>query len=227
MDTNYKIDRPATLDEIRIYHIVNEYADTLDDDQYLDLVDQVSKYVFAWRKDERYKAYKKLYRTAVKIGVTVADRPVVAAALARDRETNGAAMAIELPDGSIVTGRNGSMMGAAAGALMNAMKALAGIQTDIDLIAPIVLQPIRDLKTKHFGSENPRLHSDELLYALSICATTNPTADRAMKVLDKLKGLEAHSTVMLSRVDLEVYRRLGINLTCEPERKTNRLFDKN
>ncbi len=160
-------------------------------------------------------------------GVTVDDRPVVAAALARDRETGGAAMAIELPDGSMITGRNGSMMGAAAGALMNALKALAGIQPDIDLIAPIVLEPIRELKLKHFGSENPRLHSDELLYALSICATMNPTAGRAMKALDQLKGLEAHSTVMLSRVDLEVYRRLGVNLTCEPQRKTNRLFDKN
>jgi uncharacterized protein (UPF0371 family) len=160
-------------------------------------------------------------------GVSVDDRPVVAAALARDQETGGAAMAIELPDGSMVTGRNGSMMGAAAGALMNALKALAGIQPDIDLIAPIVLEPIRELKLKHFGSENPRLHSDELLYALSICATMNPTAGRAMKALDQLKGLEAHSTVMLSRVDLEVYRRLGVNLTCEPQRKTNRLFDKN
>ena len=160
-------------------------------------------------------------------GVTVEDRPVVAAALQRDHETGGAAMAIELPDGSTVTGKNGTMMGAAAGAIMNALKALAGIQPDIDLIAPIVLQPIRDLKTNHFGSENPRLHSDELLYALSICATTNPTAARAMNVLGDLKGLEAHSTVMLSRVDLEVYRRLGINLTCEPQRKTNRLFDKN
>ena len=160
-------------------------------------------------------------------GVTIEDRPVVAAALARDKETGGAAMAIELPDGQMVTGRNGSMMGAAAGALMNALKALAGIQPDIDLIAPIVLEPIRKLKTDHFGSENPRLHSDELLYALCICATMNPTAGRAMKELGNLKGLEAHSTVMLSRVDLEVYRRLGINLTCEPQRKTNRLFDKN
>ena len=160
-------------------------------------------------------------------GVTVEDRPVVAAALKRAKETDGPAMAIELPDGTTVTGKNGTMMGAAAGALMNAMKALAGIQPDIDLIAPIVLQPIRELKTNHFGSENPRLHSDELLYALSICATTNPTADRAMKALDRLAGLEAHSSVMLSRVDLEVYRRLGINLTCEPEREGNRLFEKN
>ena len=160
-------------------------------------------------------------------GVTVADRPVVAAALKRDRETGGAAMAIELPDGTMVTGKNGTMMGAAAGALMNAMKALAGTQPDIDLIAPIVLEPIRALKTNHFGSENPRLHSDELLYALSICATMNPTAGRAMQSLGQLKGLEAHSSVMLSRVDLEVYRRLGINLTCEPQRKTNRLYFKN
>ena len=160
-------------------------------------------------------------------GVSVDDRPVVAAALKRDNETGGAAMAIELADGTMITGKNGTMMGAAAGALMNAMKAVAGIQPDIDLIAPIVLEPIRELKTNHFGSENPRLHSDEMLYALCICATMNPTAGRAMHALDALKGLEAHSTVMLSRVDLEVYRRLGINLTCEPQRKTNRLYFKN
>ena len=73
MNTNYRIDRPATLDEIRIYNVVNEYANTLTDDQYFDLVDQVSEYVFAWRKDERRKAYQKLYRLARKIGVTVAD----------------------------------------------------------------------------------------------------------------------------------------------------------
>ena len=90
--------------------------------------------------------------------------------------------------------------------------------------APIVLQPIRDLKTKHFGSENPRLHSDEFLYALSICAATNPMAALALKQLPRLRGCEAHSTVILSHVDTDTYRHLGMNCTCEPERETNRLF---
>ena len=109
--------------------------------------------------------------------------------------------------------------------MVNTLKALAGIQQEIDLIAPIVLEPIRTLKLNHFGSENPRLHSDEILYALSICAATNPTAELAFLQLPKLHGLEAHSSVILSRSDMETYRKLGINCTCEPDRETNRVFD--
>ena len=171
-------------------------------------------------KEQVYKAEFIMSRA----GLTVNDRPVVAAALKKAEETGNAAMAIELPDGSIVTGKTGSMVGPAAGALMNAMKALAGINPDIDLIAPIVLEPIRKLKINHFGSENPLLHTDELLYALSICAATNPTAALAMKQLNNLKGCEAHSSVMLTRADMSVYRRLGLNCTMEPVRSGNRMF---
>jgi len=173
-------------------------------------------------KDQVYKAEMIMNRA----GLKVSDRKV--AMIARDlaKETGAPAFAIELNDGRIVTGRNGSMIGAAAGALANALKMLADIPKEIDLIAPIVLQPIRDLKTKHFGSENPRLHSDEFLYALSICAATNPMAALALKQLPKLRGCEAHSSVILSHVDTETYRHLGMNLTSEPERETNRLFDR-
>lgn len=160
-----------------------------------------------------------------KCGIEKKDRRVAEAALLRAKETGAPTMAIELDDGRIITGKTGTMIGAAAGALVNTLKALAGIQQEIDLIAPIVLEPIRTLKLNHFGSENPRLHSDEILYALSICAATNPTAELAFLQLPKLHGLEAHSSVILSRSDMETYRKLGINCTCEPDRETNRVFD--
>ena len=160
-----------------------------------------------------------------KCGVTKADRRVTAAAKALAEQTGAPAMAIELEDGRIITGKTGSLIGAAAGALANTLKALAGIQSEIDLIAPIVLEPIRTLKLKHFGSENPRLHSDEFLYALSICAATNPTAALALQQLPKLHGLEAHASVILSRSDMDTYRKLGINCTSEPDRETNKVFD--
>ena len=171
-------------------------------------------------KDQVYKAELIMDRA----GITVADRPVVAAALKRAEETGDAAMAIELPDGSMITGKTGSFMGPAAGALVNALKALAGINKDIDLISPIILEPIRKLKTDHFGSENPLLHSDEVLYALSICAATNPTAELAMRQIPKLRGCEAHSSVMLTRADISVYRKLGLNCTSEPNRNGNRMY---
>ena len=171
-------------------------------------------------KEQVYKAEFIMSRA----GISVDDRPVVASALAKADETGDAAMAIELPDGRLITGKTGSFMGPAAGALVNALKALAGINQDIYLISPIILEPIRKLKTEHFGSENPLLHSDEVLYALSICAATNPTAALAMKQVKKLRGCEAHSSVMLTRADMSVYRRLGFNLTMEPTLNGNRMY---
>ena len=171
-------------------------------------------------KEQVYKAEFIMSRA----GITVNDRPVVAAALKRAEDTGAPAMAIELPDGSMTTGKTGSLFGPAAGVLLNALKTLAGISRNIDLIAPIVLTPIRELKVKHFGSENPLLHSDEVLYALSICAATNPTAALAMEQLPKLRGCEAHSSVMLSVADRAVYRKLGINLTSEPNLNGNKLY---
>ena len=171
-------------------------------------------------KEQVYKAEFIMSRA----GLTTDDRPVVAASLKRAEETGAPAMAIELPDGTMITGKTGAFAGPAAGALMNALKALAGINKNIDLIAPAVLQPICDLKIQHFGSENPLLHSDELLYALSICAATNPTAALAMEQLPKLRGCEAHSSVMLTRADQSVYRKLGLNCTSEPNRSGNRLY---
>ena len=161
-----------------------------------------------------------------KAEVPPADRPVIQAALARAEETGMPAAAIQLPDGRVVTGKTSSLLGASAAALLNALKALGGIQKDIHLISPIIIEPIQNLKTVHLGNHNPRLHTDEILVALSICAATNPTAELAMNQLSKLRGCEAHSTVILSHVDDATFRKLGVNLTCEPRYQTKKLYHK-
>lgn len=159
-------------------------------------------------------------------GVSEANRPVVARALAKAEETGQPAAALELPDGTIVTGKTSPLLGASAALLLNALKALGGIHDDMHLISPIIIEPIQALKTKHLGNHNPRLHSDEILIALSICAATNPTADLAMRQLPKLRECEAHSSVILSSVDNTTFRKLGINLTCEPQYQTKKLYHK-
>ena len=161
-----------------------------------------------------------------KAGVSPEDRPVIAPALRRAEETGLPAAAIQLPDGQIVTGKTSALLGASSAALLNALKALGGIQKDIHLISPIIIEPIQKLKTTHLGSINPRLHTDEILVALSICAATNPTAELAMAQLKKLRGCEAHSTVILSHVDEDTFRRLGVNLTCEPQYQSKKLYHK-
>ncbi len=160
------------------------------------------------------------------LGISPDDRPVVGAALKRSEETNGPAVSIQLDDGRIVTGKTTSLLGASAALLLNALKELGGIQHDIHLISPIVIEPIQMLKVKHMGNRNPRLHTDEILIALSICAATNPTAALAMRQLSRLRGCEAHSTVILSRVDENVFHKLGINITCEPQYQSKKLYHK-
>ena len=151
-----------------------------------------------------------------KAGVTVEDRSVVAAALAKETQTGAPAAAMELPDGRIVTGKTSDVLGACAALLLNALKTLGGMNDRLHLIAPVVIDPIQKLKTGYLGNHNPRLHTDEVLIALSISAATNPTAELAMEQLDKLRGCEVHSTVILSEVDERTFKRLGVNLTCEP-----------
>ncbi|MBR4018526.1 MAG: DUF1846 domain-containing protein [Clostridia bacterium] len=155
-----------------------------------------------------------------------ANRPVVKAAMDRAEETGQPAAAIELPNGEIVTGKTSKLLGASSAALLNALKKLGGIQKDMHLISPIVIEPIQDLKVNHLGNHNPRLHVDEVLIALSISAATNPTAEMAMRQLDKLKGCEAHSSVILSGVDASTFRKLGLNVTCEPRYQTKKLYHK-
>ena len=157
-----------------------------------------------------------------KAGVTVGDRTVVSPALQKAALTGLPAAAIELPDGRILTGKTSDLLGACSALLLNALKALAGIDDSVHLISPETIQPIQHLKVDHLGNRNPRLHTDEVLIALSICATTNPEAERAMEQLENLRGCEVHSTVMLSQIDEKVFKRLGINLTCEPNYRSSK-----
>ena len=159
-----------------------------------------------------------------KVGVSTADRPVVKAALDKARDTSGPAVAIELPDGQLVTGKTSLLLGASASALLNALKVLGGINDELHLIPPVVIEPLSRLKTQELGGHNPRLHADEVLIALAISATTNPAAALAMKQVDKLRGCEAHSTVMVTAVDSGIYRKLGLNLTQEPVYQSKKLF---
>ena len=153
-----------------------------------------------------------------KMGVSVEDRKVVLPALEKEEKTGAPAVAIELNDGRIVTGKTGTLIGASAACLLNALKVLGGID-DIELISPTVIEPLQKLKVNHMGSINPRLHTDEVLMALAICAVTNPTAKRALDQLDKLKNCEIHSTVILSHVDEKTFKALGMRVTCEPKKQ--------
>ncbi len=170
---------------------------------------------------------EKIHLLMNQLDITAAEhRPVVAAAVNRAEETGQPAAAIQLPDGEIITGKTSKLLGASSAALLNALKKLGGIQKDMHLISPIVIEPIQDLKVNHLGNHNPRLHVDEVLIALSISAATNPTAEMAMRQLDKLKGCEAHSSVILSGVDASTFRKLGLNVTCEPRYQTKKLYHK-
>ena len=151
-----------------------------------------------------------------KAGITADDRAVIGPALQKAALTGAPAASIELPDGRIVTGKTSELLGASATLMLNALKALADMDDSVHLISPEVIEPIRHLKTDHFGNRNPRLHTDEILIALSICAATDEKAELAMQQLAKLRGCELHSSVMLSSVDEKVLKRLGINITCEP-----------
>lgn len=159
-------------------------------------------------------------------GLTEADRPVVSKCNEKATLTEQPAAALQLADGRIITGKTSNLLGASAALLLNALKALGGIKDDIHLISPIIIGPIQDLKIKHLGNHNPRLHTDEILIALSICAATNPTADLAMRQIPKLRGCEAHSSVILSGVDMATFRKLGVNLTCEPKYQSKKLYHK-
>ncbi len=162
---------------------------------------------------------RKLELLMRKAGVKPEERRAVAPALARAEETGKPAAAMELPDGRIVTGKTSDLLGASSALLLNALKVLGGMPDELHLISPVVLDPIQHLKVDHLGNRNPRLHTDETLIALSISAATNPTAERAMEQLYKLRGCEVHSSVILSPVDEKTFRRLGVNLTCEPRYK--------
>lgn len=169
---------------------------------------------------------EKLEMLLQKCGLTDENRPVIAAARTRVEETGAPALAMQLADGRIVTGKTSKLLGPSAALLLNALKTLAGIEKSIKLISPHVIEPIQTLKCTYLGNHNPRLHTDEILLALSICAATDERAAAAMKQLPLLSHCEAHSTVILSPVDDNTFKRLGVNLTCDPQYQTHKLYHK-
>ena len=151
-----------------------------------------------------------------KAGVTVADRPVVGPALLVKETTGSPGTALELPDGTIVTGKTSDLLGPSAAVLLNALKKLAGIDDDVHLLSPEAIEPIQTLKTTYLGSRNPRLHTDEVLIALSASASGDENARLALEQLPSLRGCDAHITTILGSVDEGIFRSLGVLATTEP-----------
>ena len=160
-------------------------------------------------------------------GLSTNDYEVAVAARKIEAETGEPAAAIELPDGRIVTGKNKALLGAASAMLLNALKQLAGIPDDEHLLASEVIRPVQELKVQYLGNQNPRLHTDEVLVALSVSAASNENAKKALDCLPMLKNCNAHCSVILSSVDTDIFRRLRINLTCEPKYQNKKLFHHN
>ncbi len=154
------------------------------------------------------------------------DRPVIAPALKKAEETGAPAAAIELDDGTIITGKTTNLLGACSAMLLNALKSLANIDKDMDILSAEVIEPIQKLKVESFGSANPRLHTDEILIALAMSAVTNPAAKSAMEQLPNLRDTDAHATVILSETDTRILKKLGIRVTTEPVYETERLYRK-
>ena len=157
-------------------------------------------------------------------GLDVTDRTVAVVANQKAADTGKPAAAIELSDGRMVTGKTSRLLGAASAALLNALKVMADIDDRIDLISPEILGPITDLKVHVLGSKNPRLHTNELLIALSVCAENDPIAAKAREKLGELRHCEMHSSVILAQSDVHTLKKLGLNLTCEPIYESKRLY---
>ncbi|MGI6010803.1 MAG: DUF1846 domain-containing protein [Ruminococcus sp.] len=157
-------------------------------------------------------------------GITSSDRRVIAPALKRAEETDAPAAAVELPDGSLITGKTSELLGACAAMLLNALKVLAGIPHELHVISPESITPICLLKTQYLGSKNPRLHMDEVLIALSATAASDDTARKVLEQLPRLAGCQAHSSVILSEADMKTFNRLGIQCTTEPKYENEQSF---
>ncbi len=173
------------------------------------------------RKEEEAYKIELLMKQA---HISPENRRVVPVALDREKETGGPAAAMELPDGRLITGKTSDLLGASAALLLNALKELAGIDHEKHVISPASIEPIQTLKTEYLGSKNPRLHTDEILIALSSSAATSTDAQLALEQLPKLKGCQVHTTVLLAQVDVRTFQKLGIHLTSEPRYERKSLF---
>ncbi|MFC3927794.1 DUF1846 domain-containing protein [Streptococcus caprae] len=171
-------------------------------------------------------AVKKIELLMNDLGISALDRQVTVAARAKSEETGAPALAMELPNGQIVTGKTSDLFGPSAAVIINGIKALAGIDKETLLIEAEYVKPIQSLKIDHLGNKNPRLHSNEILIALAITAMNNKDADKAMQELGNLAGSEVHSTVMLPEEDKNVFRKLGINVTVDPNYSQEKLYRK-
>lgn len=196
--------RDASKQEIirRYYHATNRF-----------LVGNCSK-------DEVYKIELLMNQA----GITIHDRKVVDAALARAEETGAPAAALELPDGRIITGKTSKLLGASAALILNVLKELGGIEHELHVISPEAIEPIQKVKTEYLGSRNPRLHIDETLIALSISAASNPVAELALNQIPKLKNCQAHTSVALANVDVRLFQKLSIQATSEAQYETKPIY---
>jgi len=205
---------------------VNMFGDCIIDDevcQYASKQEIIRRYYRALCKNWMYGGMKAeiqkvelLMKTAK---ISEKDREVVRHARDKADESNTPCVAIELPDGRMITGKTTPLLGASSAALLNALKVLAGINDEVRLISPNMIEPIQNLNLNYLNKDNPQLYAVEVLNALSISTITNPVAELVLEQLPKLKNSEAHSTVILSQVDISIFQRLGVNITCEPGHK--------
>lgn len=159
-------------------------------------------------------------------GVSLEDRKIVQVAEHKSELTHEPAVAIALANEAIITGKTSTLFGASAAAILNALKALGNIDEELPLISRSVIEPVQKLKVEMLGNNNPRIHADEMLVMLSVSATTNPSAELALRQLPKLKGCEVHSTVILRKEDENIFSKLQMNLTCSPKFRTKKLYQK-
>ena len=175
-------------------------------------------------KDVTEEEIRKIELLLKQAHASLEDRKVVPASLQKEKETEGPAAALELTDGRMIFGKTSELLGASSALLLNALKELAGIPHENHVISPEAIRPIQELKTQYLGSKNPRLHTDETLIALSVSAANNPEARKALEQLPSLRGCQAHTSVMLSSVDIWEFRKLGIELTCEPKFEKEKIY---
>lgn len=186
---------------------------------------QTKKNVYLGRLNE--DSIEKMEILMNKAGVKISDRKVIEAALADAKKENEPSVALELSNGKIVVGHRSELFGACAACLLNALKTLGKIDKKMFLLMPMVIEPLKEMKIKYLHRSNSRLRAEEVLLALSIQSKTNPLADQALKQLPKLVGCEAHSSTLLSEVDLQTLTRLGIRVTEEPVSYKKKLYTKN
>ena len=158
-----------------------------------------------------------------KAGVEKSDREVYVKATELANKTKEPAVAIKLSDGRIVTGKTSKLMGASSAAILNALKTVADVP-DIRILSEYVLEPIQELKTKYLNGNNPRLHTDEVLIALAIGSRTSEYSNLCLRSLPLLAGAEAHSSVILSEIDVKTFKKLGMHLTMDPIYQSKKLY---